>query len=389
MYRDERDALRQRVEKLERDLEEAREHPDPAVQHRADELAAEAERMESQLTSMRRELAELRGPGPARPSSPSSRTLVAVGVALLIVGGSAASWIALARSDVRAPNPAPFTPVAPVPEPAPVPAPEPAPVPVPEPEPAPEPAPAPPAEDGRGTLTWSASVVRAKGLALAPRTKCLVTAEVNRARKRATTYDTGLHIHCGAVVVYDTDQALGGGMISEQSVVTELPGPAPGVSVYTLRRSDSGPRHGERPELDLDSVKGKLVAWRGGVSELRVELKMDAVSRPAPPLSLARERLERAGKVESASAGAPFKAGAPCSVRVVFNESCLVRLDCGGVALANTAIGQCVEDDVALTHVSVGDPSPSFDVDTREPTSTVSSHGKKPWEATIKWDSAP
>ena len=58
-----------------------------------------------------------------------------------------------------------------------------------------------------------------------------------------------------------------------------------------MRRTDSGPRRGERPELDLDSVAGKLVAWRGGVSDLRVELQMNAVSEPAPPLSLPEERL--------------------------------------------------------------------------------------------------
>ena len=135
VFRDDKDALAQRLADLERDLHEAREGLD---------------RKEEELRRLRERLGGIeQGPRKGRPAV----VLGAVAAALVVAGAGAAFTARRAAAPVHVDVPA----APPVPPPPPVP-PAPPPPPVVPPPAAPEPPPRPSAE-----LTWKATVRAARG----------------------------------------------------------------------------------------------------------------------------------------------------------------------------------------------------------------------------------
>lgn len=327
-YRDDREALHNRIAKLEAELEQARREGEERGRSDADRRAAVLEahvrEMRAELERIEKELAELRGVG-SRSSSMRAKLglVVGAGVVAVFVAG-----VLVGARNGKAPRTLPPEPVSP-------------PMKVPQ-MPAP-PIPqtvattaSPPPERGvprSAHPRWMAKVTRAEGVSLAQGGLCLVETTVRTADTNAIV--TALSVYCGSLALYRSGDELSG--ISESSSsVREVLGPTDDKGTFTLVYRDIGPRTGARSQIDLDSTQGQAVVWRETIPRFKVELALERESIPGPPLSGFELRLRRSGKIVATKGAAPAKTGAACVLRAMATgreAECAAEIRCGDAIL--------------------------------------------------------
>jgi len=264
-YRDERDALRGRIQGLEQDLQDARSSQQSAEEKRAriEQIEGRMREAEQDLQVLRSELASLRG----APPQPKKSSLV---VPFLILGSTALLAITggVVLLVVKEPPPPPHRPVA-------LPAVATAPVPVVEP-PRPETSPAP-APARQVAARWEGKVTRANGLPFAPGASCVVNSTLEGNGDTGRVVD--LAVTCGGRPVYDSKDELDG-MSMNGYGLGEEGGKALGTFRYAVRYSDTGARSGPRTQISLDSTHGQGAVWSDVVPIFRVEFQLPTFSMP-------------------------------------------------------------------------------------------------------------
>ncbi|MGK3988792.1 hypothetical protein WME99_37450 [Sorangium sp. So ce136] len=269
-YRDERDALRGRVDSLQEQLATAKRELED---QRDDDRTARVAQLERQMADARRLLDQL-GRELDQVRSRPRRSLFVPVLALIAGLGictSVAAYLLVRPAPEAADDAVPY--VVAVPSPVPVPV---DPVPVPEPAPAPA-TPAPEAPARTATATWKATVTRATGLPLATGATCTVEAQLAGSGNKIGV--PALQIVCGETTIYSSSAPLNG-MSMFSSGVQEDSGAAPGTHVYAISYEDKGDRTGERAEVSLDSTRKVGAVWRDSAPAYRVELKLPHQSAP-------------------------------------------------------------------------------------------------------------
>lgn len=275
-YRDERDALRERVETLEEDLGEAQRKI--AEQKANEEKRARVELIESRMNEARRELdllsrelSDLRGTPAQVPQKTSYRPLV-FACGLLTIAMGVAGFFVASRSAPPAPVQQPRGKLAEVVAPVPPPTPEPTP------EPAPEPSPPEPSRPMRTAKTkFTAKVTNASGMGPKVGAKCLVLAALESDGEKGRVQD--ISVNCGGLSIYDSSDKLEG-MSMNSAGMAELPGKVSGTQTYAIRYSDTGARSGPRTQISLDTTRGAGAVWSDVVPIFRVELSVPQESEP-------------------------------------------------------------------------------------------------------------
>ncbi|MDC0747172.1 hypothetical protein [Polyangium mundeleinium] len=264
-YRDERDALRGRIQGLEQDLQDARISQQSAEEKRAriEQIEGRMREAEQDLQALRSELASLRGAPPQPKKSSLGAPLLLVGTVLLAITGSVVLLVAKDE-----PPPPPHEPVV-------SPAVATAPVPVVEP-PRPETSPAP-ASARQVAARWEGKVTRANGLPLAPGASCVVNSTLEGNGDTGRVVD--LAVTCGGRPVYDSKDKLEG-MSMNGYGLGEEGGKALGTFRYAVRYSDTGARSGPRTQVSLDSTQGQGAVWSDVVPIFRVEFQLPPLSVP-------------------------------------------------------------------------------------------------------------
>ncbi|TKD08442.1 hypothetical protein [Polyangium fumosum] len=266
-YRDERDALRGRIQGLEQDLQDARSSQQSAEEKRAriEQIEGRMREAEQDLQALRSELASLRGAPPQPKKSPLVVPFLLLGgTILLAMTGGVVLLVA------REPLPPPHEPVE-------SPAVATAPVPVVEP-PRPETSPAPPPAAARQVAArWEGKVTRANGLPLAPGASCVVHSTLEGNGDTGRVVD--LAVTCGGRPVYDSKDKLEG-MSMNGYGLGEEGGKALGTFRYAVRYSDTGARSGPRTQVSLDSTQGQGAVWSDVVPIFRVEFQLPTLSMP-------------------------------------------------------------------------------------------------------------
>ncbi len=393
-YRDERDALRGRVENLEQDLASAQEElaqgGGPDRERRIAELEQEMAEGRRMLERMGRELSELRGdaakgPAPAQEDAKSSgrrragrSSFLFFGFVGIVVAAVVAEQLfgSFRSGAPRSPGPAAPRATATVP-PAPPAPPPPSPATAPAPSPAPEPV------ARHATARWSARVKRASGRALAAGAPCVVEAALEG--DGGKIHVRRLTVGCGGTALYDSDAKLEG-MSMSSSGVNEEAGAAAGTVVYALGYEDKGTRTGARTETSLDSIKGAGAVWSDSAPAFRVELTLPYQSEAAstePLLDTTRHALRRGATVVSTEGAAPLAKGARCDLRVTPDPkaaTCTAHLMCGHRVVygeGTMGVAGCTLDaGGAVLHVSDTEPTPKggdpeLDVDVAGRTMTL------------------
>jgi hypothetical protein len=347
-YRDDREALHQRVAQLEDQLKDAQregqEQGRDAALTRAAELEEKVANMRGELQMMEAELQAMRG------ASPSKRWLPLAAASL----GICALGVVIATR--RPPAQPPATPIVVAVPPLPPP-----PSPAPAPEPPPEKASTPPADDPKPdppprstSARWSAKVSRAEGGAVAPGTACTIDAAIVT-DSATNAVVRGLDIVCGSQKLYRSGDSLSG-MSQMSDDAREVLGPADDKSTFTLMYRDIGSRTGERSQVDLDTNARQGAVFRETIPRFRVELTMAPASAPGAPLSGPDERLRRAGKVSEVSGTLALKSGAPCRLRAMPNgkdRDCVAEVTCGTTVLwPQSAPVTCTYDGARPTSVA-------------------------------------
>ncbi|WP_437812817.1 hypothetical protein [Sorangium sp. So ce1078] len=390
-YRDERDALRGRVESLEEQLAAAKKELED---HRDDDRAARVEQIERQMAEARRvldqlgrELDAVRGRPRRSLAVPILAMLAGLGLCAMVAGYALMRPAPGAMDDV--PRPVPALPPEPVPTAL---APEPAPAP---PEPA---APAPEKPLRRATATWNAAVARATGLPLAAGAPCTVEAELTSTGDDIRV--PSLEVVCGGKSIYRSSDPLNG-MSMFSSGVEEDSGAEPGTYVYALSYEDKGSRTGGRAEVSLDSVRRAGAVWRDSAPAYRVELTLAYQSPPVagePLLDATGMALRRSARVTESTGPSPVKAGARCALQVSplpRGGKCLTRLACGGRMLygaGTTGVSECTVEGDRVVRVHDGNTTqnggdPAFDLDVATRRVTVRDEGKGgAWTVGIELD---
>lgn len=272
-YRDERDALRGRVDNLEQQLGEAKRELD--AQH-GDDRQARIARIEQQMGQAQRlldglgtELAALQGKRPQR----SPVLTIAVAVAMVTLGAGVAGFLMVRRAAeppiaVRAVPPPPLELVEPAAKTPPSP-----------PTRAPQPA------SRRAHAAWSGKVTRSTGSAPPPGTACTVEATLGAAKEGVDAAE--LTVTCGGKVLYRSADPLEG-MSMNGSQGMERAGAEAGSLVYTLAYDDKGPRSGARNEVSLDTAAGVGAVWRTSVPAFHVDFSVVQQSAPVKGEALVR-----------------------------------------------------------------------------------------------------
>ncbi|KYF65793.1 hypothetical protein [Sorangium cellulosum] len=388
-YRDERDALRGRVDSLEEQLATARKQLDD---HSDDDRAARVEQLERQMADARRVLDQLGRELDAVRGRPR-RSLVAPVLAMIAGLGICGAVLGhlLLRPASEAPADGALQPVL---------------VPAPPPEPtsmAPEPAPAPPAPAPErplrtATATWQAAVARATGLPLAAGAPCTVTAELASAGDDIRV--PSLQVVCGGKPIYRSSDPLNG-MSMFSSGVEEDSGAEPGTQVYAISYQDKGTRAGERAEVSLDSIRRAGAVWSDAAPAYRVELTLAYQSPPVagePLLDATKNTLHRAAGVTESTGPSPVKAGARCALRVSplpRGGKCLTRLACSGRMLygaGTTGVSECAVEGGRVVRVHDGNTTqhggdPALDLDLATGRLTVRDEGERgAWSVGVQLD---
>ncbi|WP_437914099.1 hypothetical protein WME73_48905 [Sorangium sp. So ce302] len=359
-YRDERDALRGRVDSLEEQLAAARKELE---EHRDDDRAARVEQIERQMAEARRvldqlgrELAAVRGRPKRSSAVPLLVTMAGVGLCAMIASYLLARPARETMAIVQQPALPP--PAPPLPE-LPAPVPEPAQAP---PEPA---APAREAPARTATATWRAAVTRATGLPLAAGAACTVEAEL--ASSGDDIRVPALRVLCGGKPIYRSSDPLNG-MSMFSSGVEEDSGPEPGTYVYALSYQDKGSRAGERAEVSLDSIRKAGAVWRDSAPAYRVEFTLAYQSLPVAGealLDATRKALRRSARVTESTGPSPVKVGQRCALLVSplpRGGKCLTRLACAGRMLygaGTTGVSECTVEGDKVVRVHDGNTTPN------------------------------
>ncbi|WP_433932187.1 hypothetical protein AB3662_46980 [Sorangium cellulosum] len=390
-YRDERDALRGRVDSLEEQLATARKQLDD---HRDDDRAARVEQLERQMADARRVLDQLGRELDAVRGRPRRSLFAPV---LAMIAGLGICGAVLGHVLLR---PASEAPVDEAPQPVPVPAPLPEPTSMaPEPAPAP-PAPAPERPLRTATATWQAAVARATGLPLAAGTRCTVEAEL--ASSGDDIRVPSLQVVCGGKPIYRSSDALNG-MSMFSSGVEEDSGAEPGTQVYAISYQDKGSRAGERAEVSLDSTRRAGAVWSDSAPAYRVELTVAYQSPPVagePLLDATKMTLRRSAAVTESTGSSPVKAGVRCALRVSplpRGGKCLTRLACGGRMLygaGTTGVSECTVEGNRVVRVHDGNTTrdggdPALDLDLATGRVTVRDEAERgAWSVGVQLDPA-
>lgn len=261
-YRDEREALRGRVENLEQDLHEAKRELDVA---RSDDRKGRIARVEQQAAEARRLLAQLDGELAALKGEQARRwrPVVARVAITLLVGVGVIVGVMLLVLVPRSRPSAPVLVVAQAPEVAVVAA-----------RPSP---PAPPKPSRRASASFAARVTRATGAAPSPGTACTVDALIEAAGGGVDVAE--LTVTCGDKTLYRSTEPLEG-MSMNSSGAQELAGEEPGVQVYAVAYDDKGARTGSRNEVSVDTSAGVGAVWRTSVPSFHVDFSVAERSAP-------------------------------------------------------------------------------------------------------------
>ncbi len=261
-YRDERDALRGRVEGLEQELEDARrsQMDDAAKQARIAQIEARMRETEANMNVMRRELGALRGNPPAK----KNLMPLWIGIAMVFVGALMSAFLL-----VRAPAPPPPiinvpTVVTAVPVPPPIPA-------IPEET-------AKPAVPVRKTIAqWTGRILRSNAAGLAPGAACLIDASLESEGDKQRV--SQLTVKCADKVIYNSSDKLEG-MSMMGSGMAELPGKKQGTFEYSVSFNDTGARAGGRTQVSLDTTHKEGSVWSEVVPMFRVDFSVAERSAP-------------------------------------------------------------------------------------------------------------
>lgn len=385
-YRDERDALRARVESLEGALATAQADLE---RMRATEAALETSKREIQR--LRSEVERLR---------PTQRPTQNRGLGLVIAGGSVVMMTAFgAALTLRGRDaPAPVVVEAPTPTAATaVPSPK-------EPEPAPRPAEPPRRPTPRRAVAsrsahaeWTATVAQSQG-GPPVGTACKILAEL--AGDGSGAHVGELEVTCGTKFLYRSTDSFNG-MSNNGSDATEEPGTAAGTLRHAITYQDQGTRSG-RSQISLDTAQRTGVVWSDNVPTFRVELRIvpwsaDRTGDPLIDPENRRERLSetvvRTGTVTKTEGTPPAAAGAACTVDVSPAQSgqsnCRIRVRCAGKLLygdGSSGYNKCALKEGRIGRIDderTDDGDPALLMDLAENTVVVRDDGDPSWKVTV------
>jgi hypothetical protein len=264
-YRDERDALRGRIEGLEQDLHDAkREQQDDATKReRIAQIEARMRDTEANLHAMRRELEALGAS--SKPKNNNKTPLFAAMGVLFLAGAGAAFFL------VQSPAPPP-PPTRSIEQQPPDPAVVQAPVPATPPETPAQPAPTPARQI---KAQWIGQITKVTGLAAAPGTKCTIDATLESTGDNQSVAE--LSVKCGDKVVYNSADKLEG-MSMLSAGMAEEPGKDAGTFAYVLKYSDKGERSGPRTQVAIDTGHRQGFAWSDNIPAFRVDFSVSPLS---------------------------------------------------------------------------------------------------------------
>jgi hypothetical protein len=262
-YRDDREALRNEVDTLQKELESARDDQQrlAGLEQRLDAARREVGAIEAELGKARRRT-------PARRGSIVVGTIGAVVVITAIYGFLFASRprpvVMPIAPNIVQPPPAlpPIVPVA-VATAAPLPTPIPAPK---------EAAPA-----RRANVVWTATVTKSHGFPARPGSTCTIRAGV--VPDANGMHATDVEVTCGGLTAYDEKGHLNG-MSMLDSDAKQRPGARAGTWVYELAYRDRGDRSATRNQADLDSTAKIGKVWSDNLPEFRIDLAIRPGSAP-------------------------------------------------------------------------------------------------------------
>ena len=126
-------------------------------------------------------------------------------------------------------------------------------------------------------LTWHPHVVDATGIAVKPGARCTLTSMVTPGPRIGR-----VRLVCSELVLYDSNDPLNGMSMNEQDLGEEPQGES---RRGWLAYSDVGQRT-SRAQARIDTRAGKIQAFQDGLSEYKVNLKVDKLSEPYPDAKL-------------------------------------------------------------------------------------------------------
>jgi hypothetical protein len=381
-YRDDREALRGRVDLLEEELaasqsalEESRKL---AGGQRVEELERRMAEARKVIDGLQGELDALR-PKPRRYAGPA--VALAMAGAVMVTSAGAVGFLLLRRV-----APPPVPPARRVTPPLVV-----APPPVP---PAPTSTAATPKPMRYATAVWSAKVTGSTGAAPPVGTPCAIEAKLHG--DGATLGVEALDVRCGGKSLYSSSDPLEG-VSMRSSRAAEEPA-AGGAQVYAaLRWEDKGTRSGARTQISLDAGRRAAAVWTDTVPAFHADLAVDPRSAPVTGTALVDgtpRALRAALSVTSVTGPAPVKRGAACALFAVpAKDKCPIRVECGAVVLygASESVAPCTLEAGTITgahdpEISVvdGDPSLSLEVGDKH-VRVADGEGPKAWTVDLAW----
>lgn len=265
-YRDERDALRGRIDGLEQDLQDARrvQQDDASKRARVEQIEARMRETENNLRAMRAELAAL-GVAP-QPKKNLTPVFIGMGVSFLVAAIGAFFLVSVPRAaPVHVTHPAePLTAVPPAVLP-----------PIPE-IPAEQPL-KPPAPARQVKVNWAGKATRIQGIAGGPGAPCIIDATLESEGDKPRVAQ--LSVKCSDKVVYDSSDKLEGMSMNGYGMAEE-PGKEAGTFAYAVSYNDTGARSGPRTQISMDTTHGQGAVWSDVVPIFRVEFSVPTLSTP-------------------------------------------------------------------------------------------------------------
>jgi hypothetical protein len=267
MYRDEREALRDEVMQLKRELERAKSDQERLAQ------------LEKLLEVANREVAALRGQmgdGSSARRPGSMPVVIAVGAVIFFAALGAGLFLSMRARPAPTPTPAPPqaatettatidpTPTAPAPKPAPTPAVVPSP-----------PVAAKPSKSVHAI--WHGAVTKSQGQPLAAGAPC--TFEGTVVSDATGTGVDDVVVTCGGKKLYDDHDELEG-MSDNDSDTKQFGGEKPGTWTYALIFSDVGARGPSKNQIAVDSTKSIGKVWSDNLPDFRVDFSIKTKSDP-------------------------------------------------------------------------------------------------------------
>lgn len=391
-YRDEREALKQRVDELEHELESTQKRAEQAesAQAKADRLALELAGAQRKLERIQAELSKLQGP----EKKPNTGAFLIVAVAFGIV---MLATLAVFVLTVRGAPPSPkialtMTPIDP-PAVAPIP-------PVPEIEPPVQPMPV-----REKTVRWTGKVRSSSGFSLPAGTPCFAEAALKSGPNTSIAMNE-LLVQCGDKKLYRLTDPLEGMSFSSAKIFEE-PGAEVGSYAYSIIYQDQGQRSGKRSQISIDSTWGTAEVWKDSDTVFRVAIQLDSLSQldKEAPLVFGREnaeidfrqRLEWKASVTAVSGQSTVQKGQGCAIKILpmwgdRGHNCRVSLRCGEQVLygrGDSGYNACEFKDGTFARVrdegaTAADGDPMFSLDAVESVATVRETGEDGFEINLR-----